>query len=584
MSDPAVGLLMLGLIVFFIMLGFPTAFTLMGLGMVFGYYAFFVSGQGFFDNRIFDLMVQRTYGAMTNDVLISIPLFVLMGYVMERGALVDKMFYSVQLAFRNVPASLAVATLLVCTFWGIASGLVGAVVVLMGVIALNPMLRAGYDVRLASGVITAGGTLGILIPPSVMIIVYAAVAGQSVVKLYAATMFPGFFLALLYLVYIIGWALINPKIAPKVPVEQLTVPMPDWANDFSKAYPGNGFLAVLKAVLNPAPMRAITTGGMPLSYGVIFKRLLYALVPFTIVAATLALAWWYVIIHQQVPAFVAPEGLEQLGSIDLEPAAPEVPKGPPENFYLWFGLCVAAAAAMMFRYYRRMTGERIEVIKLLTDSVAPLGLLTFIVLAVILFGITTATESAAVGAAGAFLLAYQARTLNWKKTKEAVFLTAKTTSMVCWLFVGSALFSGVFAILGGQALLEKWVLSLDLSPLQFMILSQAIIFVLGWPLEWTEIIVIFVPIFLPLLKHFGIDPILWGVLVFVNLQAAFLSPPVAMSAFYLKGVAPSHVTINQIFAGMMPYMFIVIICMVLMYIWPGLTLWLPEFLYGPGGR
>jgi tripartite ATP-independent transporter DctM subunit len=231
-----------------------------------------------------------------------------------------------------------------------------------------------------------------------------------------------------------------------------------------------------------------------------------------------------------------------------------------------------------------MTGERIEVIKLLTDSVAPLGLLTFIVLAVILFGITTATESAAVGAAGAFLLAYQARTLNWKKTKEAVFLTAKTTSMVCWLFVGSALFSGVFAILGGQALLEKWVLSLDLSPLQFMILSQAIIFVLGWPLEWTEIIVIFVPIFLPLLKHFGIDPILWGVLVFVNLQAAFLSPPVAMSAFYLKGVAPSHVTINQIFAGMMPYMFIVIICMVLMYIWPGLTLWLPEFLYGPGGR
>ena len=151
---------------------------------------------------------------MTNDTLISIPLFVLMGYVMERGALVDKMFYSVQLAFRRVPASLAVATLVICTFWGIASGLVGAVVVLMGVIAFNPMLRAGYDVRLAAGVITAGGTLGILIPPSVMIIVYAAVAGQSVVKLYAAAMFPGFFLAFLYLVYIIGWALINPKIAP----------------------------------------------------------------------------------------------------------------------------------------------------------------------------------------------------------------------------------------------------------------------------------------------------------------------------------------------------------------------------------
>ncbi|MEI8145017.1 MAG: TRAP transporter large permease subunit, partial [Alphaproteobacteria bacterium] len=228
MSDPALGLLMLGLIVFAIMLGFPTAFTLMGLGIIFGFIAYFKSGQAWSDNLIFDLMVQRTYGSMTNDVLISIPLFVLMGYVMERGALVDKMFYSIQLAFRNVPASLAVATLIVCTFWGIASGLVGAVVVLMGVIAFNPMLRAGYDVRLAAGVITAGGTLGILIPPSVMIIVYAAVAGQSIVKLYAAAMFPGFFLAFLYLVYIIGSALINPKIAPPLPPEQTVVPLPDW--------------------------------------------------------------------------------------------------------------------------------------------------------------------------------------------------------------------------------------------------------------------------------------------------------------------------------------------------------------------
>ncbi len=214
MSDPALGLLMLGLIVVVIMMGFPTAFTLMGLGMFFGFYAFYDPSQHWIDNRIFDLMVQRTYGAMTNDVLISIPLFVLMGYVMERGALVDKMFYSIQLSFRRVPASLAVATLIVCTFWGIASGLVGAVVVLMGVIAINPMLRAGYDVRLASGVITAGGTLGILIPPSVMIIVYAAVAGQSVVKLYAAAMFPGFFLAFLYLVYIVGWAMLESEDRP----------------------------------------------------------------------------------------------------------------------------------------------------------------------------------------------------------------------------------------------------------------------------------------------------------------------------------------------------------------------------------
>ena len=206
MSDPVLGLTMLALIVVVIMLGFPTAFTLMGLGMMFGFVSFYDPSQAWTQNKIFTLMVQRTYGGMTNDVLLSIPLFVLMGYVMERGALVDKMFHSIQLAFRRVPASLAVATLVVCTFWGIASGLVGAVVVLMGVIAMKPMLNAGYDTRLAAGAITAGGTLGILIPPSVMIIVYAAVAGQSVVKLYAAAMLPGFFLALLYLVYIISWA------------------------------------------------------------------------------------------------------------------------------------------------------------------------------------------------------------------------------------------------------------------------------------------------------------------------------------------------------------------------------------------
>jgi len=579
MSDPALGLLMLGLIVVFIMLGFPTAFTLMGLGMVFGFKAFYDPSQSFFENRIFDLMVQRTYGAMTNDVLISIPLFVLMGYVMERGALVDKMFHSIQLAFRNVPASLAVATLIVCTFWGIASGLVGAVVVLMGVIAFNPMLRAGYDVRLASGVITAGGTLGILIPPSVMIIVYAAVAGQSVVKLYAASMFPGFFLAFLYLIYVIGWAMLSPKIAPQLPAEQMVVPLPSWSAPFAKAYGSNSFLALCKALVNPAPARMIEADGKPIGYRHLSQQMLYALTPFLIVAGTFALVWWYIVIHQQAEVFVAPPELQQLGSVEIAPEEP-ASAGVSDAFYWWFGALAAAAGVMMTRYYKRMGSEKLEIIRLVTDSVMPLTILTVVVLVVILFGITTATESAAVGAAGAFLLAFQARTLNWKKTKEAVFLTAKTTSMVCWLFVGSALFSGVFAILGGQALLERWVLSLDLTPIQFMILSQAIIFVLGWPLEWTEIIVIFVPIFLPMLKHFGIDPILWGVLVFVNLQAAFLSPPVAMSAFYLKGVSPPHVTLNQIFAGMMPYMLIVILCMVIMYLWPDLTLWLPKFLYG----
>ncbi|MFB9264907.1 TRAP transporter large permease subunit [Bradyrhizobium erythrophlei] len=582
MSDPALGLLMLTLIVVVIMMGFPTAFTLMGLGIVFGYIAFYDPTHSWADNRVFDLMVERTYGAMTNDVLISIPLFVLMGYVMERGALVDRMFYSIQLAFRRVPASLAVATLIVCTFWGIASGLVGAVVVLMGVIAFNPMLKAGYDVKLASGVITAGGTLGILIPPSVMIIVYAAVAGQSIVKLYAAAMFPGFFLSFLYLIYIVAWAMINPKIAPPLPEDQTKVPVPAWLSRFEDIYRSQTILiSLIKGLFSPSRARQIDAEGRRVSYWMLLSSFGYALVPFMIVAGTMATVWWYVVIHQQAAIELAVTGVQQLGTPELVTnEATPAELGPGLEFYLWFWGITAVCALLQVRYYWRFNAERLSVVKLLTSSTMPLGILTIVVLAVILFGICTATESAAVGAFGAFLLAVQARTLDWKRTKEAVFLTAKTTAMVCWLFVGSALFSAVFAILGGQALLEQWVLSLKMTSVQFMLLSQAIIFVLGWPLEWTEIIIIFVPIFLPMLKHFNIDPILWGTLVFVNLQAAFLSPPVAMSAFYLKGVSPKHVTLNQIFAGMMPYMLIVILCMVIMYFWPGMTLWLPNYLYG----
>jgi TRAP-type mannitol/chloroaromatic compound transport system permease large subunit len=555
-----------------------------------------------------------------------------MGYVMERGALVDKMFYSIQLAFRRLPASLAVATLIVCTFWGIASGLVGAVVVLMGVIAMSPMLKAGYDVKLASGVITAGGTLGILIPPSVMIIVYAAVAGQSVVKLYASAMFPGFFLSGLYLAYIIGWALINPKIAPKLDV---SVPVPEWLHKFQAAYRRNMFVALLIAIFRPAEAKALVVDGKPLGYLGVWRNFVAALLPLFLTAATLYGIWWYVVIHQveepeAPPAATQPApkpggvtapadaptplsappseeekpqelgaeaivqqeatkeaagAVEEVGSAELRAQAGVAPasEGPPPEFFYWFWGIVAVMAIVMIWYYAKMGAEQFELLKLLSVSTMPLGILTIVVLAVILFGITTATESAAVGAAGAFLMGFQAKTLNWERIKQSVFLTAKTTAMVCWLFVGSALFSAVFALLGGQALVERWVLSFNLTPVQFMILSQAIIFVLGWPLEWTEIIVIFVPIFLPLLKHFNIDPILWGTLVFVNLQAAFLSPPVAMSAFYLKGVSPPHVTLNQIFAGMMPYMLIVILCMVIMYLWPGMTLWLPNYLYGGGG-
>ncbi|HEY1291192.1 MAG TPA: TRAP transporter large permease subunit [Burkholderiales bacterium] len=686
MSDPALGLTMLAMIVVAIMMGFPTAFTMMGLGMIFGFVAFYDPSQSWLDNRVFDLFVQRTFGGMNNETLLSIPLFVFMGYIIERAALVDKMFFSVQLAFRRLPASLAVTTLLVCAFWGIASGIVGAVVVLMGVIAMRPMLNAGYDVRLASGVITAGGTLGILIPPSVMLIVYAAVAGQSIVKLYAAAMLPGFFLTFLYLVYIIGWALVNPKIAPKLPADKYRVPVPDWLQKLERGPAKRVFASLLGAVVRPSVLAgARGPDGRPVGYVLILKNAFALLVPAFMALALFAAAWWYVVIHNapeaapptpvssvaapapaeeakapgalaEPPAAQGEEKPQELGAGEDEASegaaekagAPPTEVGGlaqvgaqegvgavPEGFYTWFWAFAALTVLVLAVYYARMDGEQLEILKMLEDSVVPLGVLTFIVLAVILFGITTASESAGVGAVGALYLAgfakYPKRTLwsslaglliglglgsmradlvtlivsgtlggvfagtavpwAWdlltvktlkRNILESTFLTAKTTAMVCWLFVGSALFSAVFALHGGQQLIEKWVLSFQLSPLQFLILSQAIIFLLGWPLEWTEIIVIFVPIFIPLLTHFQVDPVLFATMVAVNLQAAFLSPPVAMSAFYLKGVAPKHVTLNQIFAGMMPYMLIVILCLMFMYIWPGMTLWLPNFLYGSG--
>jgi TRAP-type mannitol/chloroaromatic compound transport system permease large subunit len=555
------------------------------------------------------------------------------------------------------------------------------------VIALRPMLNAGYDVRLASGAIAAGGTLGILIPPSVMLIVYAAVAGQSIVKLYAAAMLPGFFLTFLYLVYILGWAILNPKIAPKLREGQYRTDVPEWLQRLERGRSRRVVGGLIAAALRPGPLRnARTPDGHRVGYGLIVKNMLVLIVPLMLTAGTFGTAWWYVTVYNApgavTTAAVSPAQEGKVpGVMTQSPVEPDTPQSPgtaeekpqelgaaettvestersqpldappqemgslaepidtsaagkiPEHFYAWFWGFVALAAVLLAFYYWHMDGDQLEILKELVVSVVPLGVLTVVVLAVILFGITTATESAGIGALGALYLAVMAkfprqvwwwslvgaiigivlgwprggfvtllvsgslgatfvgtlvpwlwyvRTSRelWQNLKESVFLTAKTTAMVCWLFVGSALFSGVFALHGGQGLIERWVLSMNLSPVGFLIMSQLIIFLLGWPLEWTEIIVIFCPIFIPLLSHFQVDPILFGTMVAVNLQAAFLSPPVAMSAFYLKGVAPPHVTLNQIFAGMMPYMLIVVLCLVFMYVWPGMTLWLPEFLYG----
>jgi len=439
---------MLGLFIFIIMLGFPIAFTLIAMGVGFGYYAYYTPGQEFFANRIFTLLVQKTFEVTSNDVLTAVPLFLFMGYVVERANILDRLFRSLQIAAKNVPGSLAVATLLTCAMFATATGIVGAVVTLMGLLAFPAMLRAGYDVRLSAGVVCAGGCLGILIPPSILLIVYAATAGVSAVKLYAAAFIPGFLLASLYVVYVIGRAMLNPALCPKLPPEETNVP---------------------------------------------------------------------------------------------------------------------------FR----------EVVRALATSFFPLALLITAVLGAILFGLATPSEAAGAGALASLLLAAGYGALSFQMLKESVFLTARATAMVCYLFIGSWTFSSVFALLGGQSVIEQAFLAMNLSSTQFLILAQIIIFLLGWPLEWTEIIIIFVPIFLPMLDTYKVDPIFFGILVALNTQTAFNTPPVAMAAFYLKGVAPPHVTLADIFKGALPFVFMVFIAMILVYVFPGLALWLPGYLYTP---
>lgn len=549
-GNAELGVIMLALFVVFIMLGFPIAFTLMALGVFFGYYAM--------GDYVFPLVVQRTYSVMTNDVLISIPLFVFMGYVIERANVLDRLFRSLQLAAGPVPASLALATLATCAIFATATGIVGAVVTLMGLLAFPAMLRAGYDVKISAAVVCAGGCLGILIPPSVMLILYGATAGVSVVKLYAGAFFPGIMLAGLYMLLTIVLAVLNPTIAPK---------LGDNAADVDNE-------------LSPRTLK--------------FFR---SLMPSVLYTAFIAAVIWF---HDLGTTWVAIFVVFGIGNA----------------YYAW-----------------RFPGIYLT----LLSSFLPLGALIAAALGSIVFGIATPSEAAAMGSFGALVLAliygadYNAKWKSWlvagygiamgflvvglflvipfrtfaitvfvltflvapplmpgnrfgfTALSESIYLTARTTAMVCWLFIGSFIFSAVFAYLGGHGPIEKFVLWMNLNQTGFMILAQVIIFVLGWPLEWTEIIVIFMPIFLPLLKTFEIDPLFFGLLVALNIQTSFLSPPVAMAPFYLKGVAPSWVNINDIFRGVMPYMLIVIVSMIMLYAFPQIGLALPNYLY-PGSK
>jgi TRAP-type mannitol/chloroaromatic compound transport system permease large subunit len=639
MTNGHYGLLMLSLVVVAIMLGFPTAFTLMGMGMMFAFFAYHSGDQSAAGamKQTLDLMVQRAFSVMGNDVLISIPLFVFMGYLVERANLIDKLFRSLHLALARVPGSLGVATLVTCAVFATATGIVGAVVTLMGLLALPQMLRAGYDVRLSAGVITAGGCLGILIPPSVLLIVYGATAGVSVVQLYAGAFFPGIMLAGLYILYVIIMAKVKPAWAPPLTAAQRFVPLPAPLTAIGATGDGWAVSRLIKA-LNGKRNQDVSTRYLLGQLGIaLLPAILFAAVAITSYqsATTVVPVETYEELQPmgagstvdedssnegglaepkdeegglaeppsedegvaeppgaQSDAVAEPPGAEKEAAAPsasgavAEPAAAAAAAGDaaepaattkPASMSYWIGLAVGALAMVIF--YAILSFTRLEVFKMLLSSFFPLLVLILSVLGSIVFGLATPTEAAAVGAFGGFLLAAAYRQLTFGVIKESVFLTAKTSAMVCWLFVGSAIFSAAFALLGGQELVEQWVLGMNLTKTEFLILSQVLIFILGWPLEWTEIIVIFMPIFIPLLDNFGVDPLFFGLLVALNLQTAFLSPPVAMSAFYLKGVAPKHVTLNQIFAGMLPFMGIQILAIVLLYQFPAIGLWLPQVLY-----
>jgi TRAP-type mannitol/chloroaromatic compound transport system permease large subunit len=612
------GLLMLSLVVVAIMLGFPTAFTLMGMGMIFTFIAYSFSDPSLALNNTLSLMVQRAYAVMTNDVLISIPLFVFMGYLVERANLIEKLFRSLHLALVRVPGSLAVATIVTCAIFATATGIVGAVVTLMGLLAFPAMLKAGYDTRVSAGCITAGGCLGILIPPSVLLIVYGATAGVSVVQLYAGAFFPGLMLAGLYIGYVIILAKFKPKLMPPLSLEERKVPLPMSYTELGEKISQNVIPAILIALkgkrnlhVRPAELlQSLMIALLPLLVFAIFTGSIYKVVtaPVEAVAGMELMQMGDAgsgAAEESSSGLSLPPGAEKAdsGGLSLPPGSEEdkpaaAPAAPvmsadetkaaeaaaakalePRDAPTWFWVMTAIFAAMLAVYYMLLTWVRLEIFKMLLGSFFPLAVLILFVLGSIVFGLATPTEAAAIGAIGGVILAAAYKQLNMRVIRESVFLTAKTGAMVCWLFVGSSIFSAAFALLGGQTLVEKWVLSLGLSPMEFLILAQVIIFFLGWPLEWTEIIVIFMPIFVPLLDDFGINPLFFGLLVALNLQTAFLSPPVAMSAFYLKGVAPPHVTLNQIFAGMLPFMGIQILAIVLLYTFPAIGLWLPEVLY-----
>jgi len=610
MTDPQVAVLMLGLFIFTILLGFPIAFTLVAMGVIFGYYAYFDAARmhSIFDNRIFDLLVNQTYSVMANDVLTAVPLFLFMGYIVERANIVDRLFHTLYIASRRMPGSMAIAALATCAMFATATGIIGAVVTLMGLLAFPAMLKARYDTSFAAGVICAGGCLGILIPPSIMLIVYSATSTVSVVKLYAGAIFPGFMLAGLYIGYVLLRSILNPQLAPKPRPEDIPdvtggqVLFAMMTSFFPLAFL---ILAVLGSILFglATPSEAASMGAL----GGIVLAVAYRLAgikegavkpPWEGQAWGTLDGWLFSLGFGGIVTLIIAAIYVTAVPIVEVIIGTEITREP--GFFIRPG--VGIVVALIIAVIAQITQGRAPLIRWLwperdafkrtyvfagRGALIGLGGGIIYTLMFSVFGLNASFRDHQLNKLGldiGFFLGLAAY-FCWKvndqeRLRESIYLTVRTSAMVCWLFVGSWTFSSVFSYLGGEQLIKNFVLSMDLSPLTFLIMAQIIIFLLGWPLEWSEIIIIFVPIFLPLLPHFDVDPLFFGILVALNLQTSFLTPPMAMAAYYLKGVAPPHVTLIQIFKGVMPFLAMIFLSMVILYRFPGIALWLPTSVYG----
>lgn len=438
MSGELLGLLMLTTLLVVIFIGFPISFTLIVIAIVFGYV-----GLG---RMVFDLMVVQTYGLMQEETLAAVPLFIFMGFITEQAELMERLFRAFRIILAPLKGSLYLGVILTATVFAMATGIVGAAVTVLGIMAAPIMMKCGYNPRLSAGAIAAGGTLGILVPPSVMLIVMGPVMSVSVAKLYAAAFGPGFLLALLYIGYLVIRSYLNPTLGPPVPLEE------------------------------------------------------------------------------------------------------------------------------------RITSTR-EKIREFVAGMVPLALLITATLGSILGGLATPVEAAAMGSCGALILALSYRKLTWKKFRNAAIGTLQTSSMVLFLGVASNIFGAVFARLGTADMMTKALLALEWPPFVMLIVIMVLIFLLGWPFEWPAIILLFLPIFMPIIVALKFDLVWFGALMAVNLQTAFLSPPVAMSAYYLKAVVPEW-DLKTIYLGMLEFMILQVVALFVVMVFPPIATWFPNWLFG----